>query len=488
MTTEIIMTTNINDILQKLRNTKITFGYDLAIGKHFVPNGHNLESKILNMMWSQNNDALMNQDFMNFRNCIQKYDDVDNIHPWGYSYIAVFNLLNPYIKNKSVADCHATASKYVYAINVGPHVESFTGFKLVSKYRRFEIDHCGEFFWKHMSKTARQDVQQGRATILLDYTQENFVSREQWDDLHEVLRMSEFPPEQVLFFYNTFNGKELYESWYPEHKRRLTVVNCPFLLAWNHDKASLVSESTVLSTRNTIRSKYFTYKINRPKPWRTNLLAYLKAFNHLDKGNWSMLLPDLLNQNEISSTFKAELDMDLYSDQEQELWDVFPKYLEGEESDRCQDINVAGWAEKNTQIYLDSYFDICTETYVENNINHMPCFKHESITEKIYKPMAFYQPFVFMSWPGALAKLRELGFKTFHPFIDESYDNETDYATRMKMIFVEINKLCLKTPSELHEWYWSQWEILKHNHDQLAKTGNSKLFWDSINLLIDKTQ
>jgi hypothetical protein len=64
---------------------------------------------------------------------------------------------------------------------------------------------------------------------------------------------------------------------------------------------------------------------------------------------------------------------------------------------------------------------------------------------------------------GTLEILKELGFKTFHPFIDESYDREPDKLKRLNMVIDELNRLCEMELSELHELYWSMSDILIYN-------------------------
>jgi hypothetical protein len=93
--------------------------------------------------------------------------------------------------------------------------------------------------------------------------------------------------------------------------------------------------------------------------------------------------------------------------------------------------------------------------------------EYKSLTEKVFKPIANFQPFVFVAYPGALALLKELGFKTFSPFIDESYDDELDEAVRLQMIYKEIDRLCCMSIQEMHDWYWAMKEILIHNHNHL---------------------
>jgi hypothetical protein len=69
---------------------------------------------------------------------------------------------------------------------------------------------------------------------------------------------------------------------------------------------------------------------------------------------------------------------------------------------------------------------------------------------------------------GSLQQLRNLGFKTFSQYIDESYDLEPDYLTRMQMIQKEILKLNALSFKELHNLYYSMTDILIYNRDHFA--------------------
>jgi hypothetical protein len=63
------------------------------------------------------------------------------------------------------------------------------------------------------------------------------------------------------------------------------------------------------------------------------------------------------------------------------------------------------------------------------------------LTEKTLRPIACGQPFILAAGPGALDYIRSYGFKTFSPWIDESYDQETDSLKRMEKIIYSMKQI-----------------------------------------------
>lgn len=108
--------------------------------------------------------------------------------------------------------------------------------------------------------------------------------------------------------------------------------------------------------------------------------------------------------------------------------------------------------------YVDSYIHIVTETFFGPNV---------FLSEKVFKPISNLQPFILLGDYGTLAELKRLGFKTFEPFIDESYDLEIDPKKRMEKIEIEIEKLKNKSIEEIHNWYYSIIDILLYNQKHL---------------------
>jgi hypothetical protein len=92
--------------------------------------------------------------------------------------------------------------------------------------------------------------------------------------------------------------------------------------------------------------------------------------------------------------------------------------------------------------------------------------------------------------PYTLRYLRKLGFKTFSPFIDESYDFEIKDDKRLEMVYEEIIRLNSLPKEKLDEMLKSLNDILIFNQNHLIEMNKDrkleKMFINFINETILK--
>lgn len=123
------------------------------------------------------------------------------------------------------------------------------------------------------------------------------------------------------------------------------------------------------------------------------------------------------------------------------------------------DFNVGHPDEMDRKWHDQCYFSIINETtYYENT---------RFITEKTYKNINYEMPFILVSRPHSLSLLREKGFKTFSPYINEDYDLEEDDNKRMLMIVNEIERLCKLSEEEILELVNQLRPICEYNRQVL---------------------
>lgn len=87
-----------------------------------------------------------------------------------------------------------------------------------------------------------------------------------------------------------------------------------------------------------------------------------------------------------------------------------------------------------------------------------------SVTEKTYKAIAYKHPFIIIGPKSFLKYVKELGYKTFHPLINESYDNIEDPVMRFEAIISELKRIADMSVWELKKFQKEINKITEYNH------------------------
>lgn len=135
------------------------------------------------------------------------------------------------------------------------------------------------------------------------------------------------------------------------------------------------------------------------------------------------------------------------------------------------------WAEQNTPIVYDSLFPNRNydfemivgaqrkpyDSYFLEIVAETDILTTDWITEKTIKNLYIGKPFLVMSGHGTLAKLQSMGFKTFGPWIDESYDQITNNYLRLEAIKQEIDRI---SALDVNQLYKEMLPTIMHNRKQ----------------------
>ncbi len=105
--------------------------------------------------------------------------------------------------------------------------------------------------------------------------------------------------------------------------------------------------------------------------------------------------------------------------------------------------------------FYNSWLHVVTETYQTNG--------QTFFSEKIFKPMIYWQPFILVGAQHDLKSLRSLGYKTFDGIIDETYDTIEDNEERLKVSIEEIERIIKLSDEDIAKLYEDCYEILTHN-------------------------
>lgn len=92
-----------------------------------------------------------------------------------------------------------------------------------------------------------------------------------------------------------------------------------------------------------------------------------------------------------------------------------------------------------------------------------------NISEKTLNAILLRKPFIIIGAPGVLSMLKDMGFKTFNDFWDESYDNIFLNDDRLVSICNLVNKLSNMSIEEMRSMYEKMDHILEHNFKNIKK-------------------
>ena len=345
-------------------------------------------------------------------------------------------------------------------------------------------------------------IKEQNGFIIIDRIAEGHIQQKNYKGLHDELKRYNVPPNKIILISSDLNGNVQYDRFCTrngienkmyilEAAHRLeassyiyniitTDSNSAFFNPDSYDKSkmdnihpypnSFFSVDEMFEMKNSLREKYFLSYNRIIREYRLALVAMIYELGLQDKGiislgapkinkeyggTWPNIISDFIEdkkQNEmVSSALKKIKSLcPIVADQ-----DILPETVFSSDGEH---ISIGDWTNFSHQ-YKRVYFNVVTES----------CYYDECIyfSEKIFKPIGQLTPFILMSTPYSLAKLREIGFKTFDGWIDESYDNEEDNDKRFFMIIEVIKNLCGVSREELHDWYYSLTDILIHNQKTL---------------------
>lgn len=148
--------------------------------------------------------------------------------------------------------------------------------------------------------------------------------------------------------------------------------------------------------------------------------------------------------------------------------------------DPAQDQTAMYWPYYNNPEWYDSTpWSLVVESYMRGDAwfqaPEFPNYRTE-ISEKTYKPLAYYHPFIVVGSEGTLRFIESQGFETFNNLWDESYDTIASDAARLDAVLAQTRDVVLHYNSRSPNWDLITELKLEHNHQhfynrQLIQSG-----------------
>ena len=281
------------------------------------------------------------------------------------------------------------------------------------------------------------------------------------------------PPEQILLLSNS--PDILAEILFVSKEKNLDQIKAEFMIEFEAEAKEVAKLYT--TAKNTLEYKEYPKKFlsfnGLPRPHRTAIQFLLKTNNLLHSGyvSYNVRLDNNPTQDPVfhynQLMCREELSI-FFSSFEDDMCKLTPIYLDTTR-DNHHLLHPSEVPVTHIDFYQDTYFSIITETAAYKGYSDDGYTGGGRIlSEKTFKAIVNQHPFILVAMPRSLEELHELGYKTFSPWIDESYDQEEDDIKRTFMIMREVKKLCNLEPDELKEFLQFAKEIVVYNYNLLV--------------------
>ena len=454
--------------------------FDILGPRGFVPNGINWKNT--DILWEHN--FYITHDFINRFNSTYTQNSV---------YDCNLNLPMEFLKDYHISDLHYNESinkinnsdeTYFYTIHPFGNVNIATGVD-ISYHQNV---HC----FDSISKKAIEYSKADNFYFIFDYSSEGDIQSNLFKTTHDACKKNNIEPSKVIVITSSRNTFDIYKEYIKEETPSKLVYTSFYpwsLLAKSKDTNKILFEDNVIefngnSNINTLMNiDEFDDLTNRDKkclclnrrlaPHRLIIISYLineKLFDDtmtsfdmkmlhredagmdLVQGSGHNDAPYIKDQDFKNSTMKGYHQMSKMKNNSLDYDDIN---------------SVWGFGFESSDLYKKTYFSITTETLFYELGDY--------ISEKTWKPIAHLHPFVFVGRPGILKYLKELGFKTFSDFWDESYDDIDDNSDRMDSILTVIKSLISKSTKEWDLMNIELKPILEHNRNILLSYQDTKV-------------
>lgn len=324
------------------------------------------------------------------------------------------------------------------------------------------VDRCTQ----DVIREVREARKNGKSKIIFFNSSETFVPNLLFKSQRIAEVLKEIDRKDLFFSVGAPNGQEFYDSWCEQHgfENRFNILSSYHFEFSIHKFAYEMQGTQDIPYEVRPKEKLFVCFNKLHRAHRVRLLAQAVRNNWLKKSYYSFegARPDWIKEIHRFPLSPDDLSV-IYS-----IKELFPLRLPGGISaERPNPVNLL---DEDLPYHQNSYFSLVTETIFgpyDSRDNLLTYVNTLFLSEKVYKPFAFKHPFILLGWHGSLKELNKRGYRTFHPYIDESYDDEPDHDKRFNMIIKEIKRLESFTTEQWIEWQHNIKSIVEHNYKYL---------------------
>jgi UDPglucose 6-dehydrogenase len=400
------------------------------------------------------------EDINLFRNLAEHWVD-NNAGSPRFTVSPIFNRLNTvqYYNDKYKGICNIFSvdekpEKYIIPIGVNNDPHNWAG------GTHSEFENYPSLF-EFLSQVYLEDLRKRNAFLIIDSSFEGYHEDWVFNYFYDECDKYGIHPNQIFFVTGNQIVDECYEKWLISNPKKDKINAVPYthfefdcytfslqLPPGNSKSLPLFDDHLNYKKSNLDEIKTYCNLNKKPRSHRVNFYTLLYLNELLDKGLVSM--EDL----ETDSIYFCDTNFD------KEFVDKVKQTLPSRIYGVSNEIYDPGYyiTRFNDQITLDTWISVISEAQYWDSQETV------FLSEKIFKVMACSHPFMILGNKRSLDELKQLGYKTFDKWLDESYDNMTD-CDRFYALIENIKKI--DSIEDKLSWFSEMKDIIEYNKNRL---------------------
>ena len=381
----------------------------------------------------------------------------ENVHPKRYlHWLQIDNFLGNQFHtfNKNTTEYFANSNQqFIYPVVLYSN-------DLFEKYETIDLNNV-----------LVNSIKNKKAKIVFFYITEGWFGEtiKHYNWLDNLATKYNFDKEDIVIITSNLLAEEIYKG------NKFTIVSYNYFT--DELYFALINKRDELNIKS-FKNKYLNFIDN------FDMQNHFLCFNNLTKLHRLWMFYELLNNpklknKSIVSLNKNTTDKSFFDIVSSTNYKEMIEYYKNYDSTIGYSYDTTNWIKDvqtgdsiNINAHLNTFVNVITETLTQPDIVF--------ITEKTYKSIYTCQPFIIVGNTYSLKKLKQLGFKTFDKWWDESYDNEIDFEKRMQKITKVLEEIASWDLNKCMEVRKEMREILIHNYNQMLDKNEIVKFYSVI--------
>lgn len=322
-----------------------------------------------------------------------------------------------------------------------------------------------------------KELNEGNAYLIINHQCESHTNYFFTRLYQKMIKFNSIPYNKIIYMVGAADVEREYRNFVEENnipkEQQISVIYTHHVYKRFHVDGTFQNIGFFEYDRTVKKEKKFLSLNRKGHDHRVLLVSALVSAGLVDHGYVSLgVFPKEIPvaDHQIHNLTMDEINFEYIKEGFAQIKDQLPLQID----DTNLDVNLFQANSLPINFYQKSCFSLVSSTC---GLKHQE--KSVGFTEKEVRPILARHPFIIYNLPGALTHLRSMGYLTFEPWFDESYDLETNDRKRLEKIIKEVARLSAISFEDWEVMLDEMRPVLEHNYNRMVNYNNEQCYFNS---------